>query len=411
MHKSIQFFIILGLILSACTPTDNDSPPTVAPTAPTIIIPTPPATEPACNSIEVEPTPGPDVPSLFPPVSADEHVRGPEDAIMTLVVYNDFQCVDCNYLSLSRELFEKQPGNVRIAYRYYPYTNFFDKGELAARAAEAASNQDKFWEMHDLLFEKQVEWVDLPVDDFESWVTAQAQEIGLDKTQFTADFNSAETIETVQKSVQEGTRVGIPKLPFILMNGQIYNGPVDYESFSQVISLLKLGERQFSQCPPTVIDMNKQYIAKLETEKGEIVLQLYPDKAPLTVNSFVYLARQGWFDGITFHRVLPGFVAQTGDPSGTGQGNPGYIFQNEIDPTLKFDQAGLVAMANSGPDSNGSQFFITYGPAPHLDGGYTIFGKVLSGMEVVEQLTPRDPQPGSNLPPGDKLVSVTIEEK
>jgi len=381
------------------------------PTAPTIIIPTPPATEPACNSIEVEPTPGPEVPSLFPPVSADDHVRGPENAIMTLVIYNDFQCINCNYLSMSQELFEKQPGDVRIVYRYYPYAALFDKGELAARAAEAASYQNKFWEMHDLLFERQTDWVELPLDDFESWVTVRAEELELDKTQFATDFNSAETVETVQKAAQEGARIGIPKLPFVLTNGQIYNGPIDYDAFSQVISLLKLGERQFSRCPPIKIDMGKQYLATLETEKGEIVLQLYADKAPLTVNSFVYLARHGWFDNITFHRVLPGFVAQTGDPSGTGQGNPGYIFQNEIDPTLKFDQAGLVAMANSGPDSNGSQFFITYGPAPHLDGNYTIFGKVLSGMDVVEQLTPRDPQPGSKLPPGDKLIKVTIEEK
>jgi cyclophilin family peptidyl-prolyl cis-trans isomerase len=109
--------------------------------------------------------------------------------------------------------------------------------------------------------------------------------------------------------------------------------------------------------------------------------------------------------------VLPGFVAQTGDPSGTGQGNPGYMFDNEIVPTLKFDQAGIVGMANSGPDTNGSQFFITYAPVPSLNGSYTIFGKVLSGMDVLEKLTPRDPQPGVSLPPGDKLISVTIEEK
>jgi cyclophilin family peptidyl-prolyl cis-trans isomerase len=159
------------------------------------------------------------------------------------------------------------------------------------------------------------------------------------------------------------------------------------------------------------INPKKQYIATLETEKGQVVLQLYPDKAPLAVNSFVFLARSGWFDGITFHRVIPGFVAQTGDPSGTGQGNPGYMFNSEIEPALKFDRAGVVGMANSGPDTNGSQFFITYGPVPDLNGGYTIFGKVLSGMDVLEQLTPRNPQPGVSLPPGDELISVTIEEK
>ena len=104
-------------------------------------------------------------------------------------------------------------------------------------------------------------------------------------------------------------------------------------------------------------------------------------------------------------------MAQSGDPSATGQGNPGYLFDNETDSGLKFDQAGILGMANSGPDTNGSQFFITYAPAPSLDGSYTIFGRVLSGMDVLNKLTPRDPQPGVHLPPGDKLIKVTIEEK
>lgn len=411
MYRAILFILLLIFALTACAPADTPVTPSSVPTAPTIIIPTPPPTKPACTSLDIAPTPGPDVPSLFAPVSADDNVRGPEDAMVTLVIYNDFQCTDCNYLHLSQQLLENEPDDVRIVYRYYPYGTLFDKGELAARAAEAADDQGKFWELHDLLFEKQAEWVDLPVDSFEAWVTTQAGELGLDQTQFTTDFNSTATVEKVQKAAQEGERIGIPRLPFILLNGQIYNGPAEYEALSQVVELIKLGKRQFAECPPVTIDPKKQYLATLHTEKGDVVLRLFADKAPLAVNSFVFLARQGWFDGITFHRVLPGFVAQTGDPSGTGQGQPGYMFKNEINPTLKFDQAGLVAMANSGPDTNGSQFFITYRSTPHLDGSYTIFGKVLSGMDVVEQLTPRDPQPGLNLPPGDKLISVSIEEK
>jgi len=412
MQKTnLSFILITFLILNACAPAGANATPSVVPTAPTIVIPTPPPTKPACTSLDIAPTPGPETPSLFAPVSADDHTRGPKDAAMTLVVYNDFQCTDCNYLPMSRQLLENQPDDVRIVYRYYPYTALFDKGELAARAAEAAAYQDKFWEMHDLLFEKQAEWVDLPVDDFEAWITAQMEELELDTDRFTTDLNSTEAVEAVREAAQEGERIGIPRLPFILLNGQIYNGPADYEALNQVVELIKLGERQFTECPPVTIDPDKQYIATLHTEKGDVVLQLFADKAPTAVNSFVFLAREGWFDGITFHRVLPGFVAQAGDPSGTGQGHPGYMFDNEIDPTLTFDQAGLVAMANSGPDTNGSQFFITYRPTPHLDGNYTIFGKVLSGMDVVEQLTPRDPQPGANLPPGDILISVTIEEK
>ena len=412
MQKSFVYLLSITLFfLSSCAPAIPPSTPSAVPTVQTIIIPTTPPTQPACTSITLEPTPGPDVPSLFPSVSAADYSRGAKDAAVTIVIYNDFQCTNCNYLPLSQRLLEEHAGDVRFVYRYYPYTAFFDKGELAAQAAEAASRQDKFWEMHDLLFEQQAEWVDLSPDSFEGWVTARATELELDQSRFTADFNSTETIKRVQADAEEGARIGIPNLPFFLLNGQIYRGPSDYEAFNQVINLIKLGERQFATCPSMDINPDKQYIAKLETEKGEIVLQLYPDKAPMAVNSFVFLARQGWYDGITFHRVLPGFVAQTGDPSATGQGNPGYLFDNEIDPTLKFNRAGILGMANSGPDTNGSQFFITYAPAPSLDGGYTIFGKVLSRMDVLEGLTPRDPQPGVHLPPGDKLIKVTIEEK
>jgi cyclophilin family peptidyl-prolyl cis-trans isomerase len=123
----------------------------------------------------------------------------------------------------------------------------------------------------------------------------------------------------------------------------------------------------------------------------------------------VFLARQGFFDGVTFHRVLEGFMAQGGDPTGTGTGGPGYQFANE-DSDLKFDKAGVVAMANSGRDTNGSQFFITFGPQPQLDGGYTIFGQVVSGMDVVNALTRRNPDEN---PPfaGDAIQNVSVEEK
>jgi cyclophilin family peptidyl-prolyl cis-trans isomerase len=131
----------------------------------------------------------------------------------------------------------------------------------------------------------------------------------------------------------------------------------------------------------------------------------------MAVNSFIFLAENGWFDGVTFHRVLEGFVAQTGDPSGTGYGNPGYRFSIETSSDLIFDREGLVAMANSGPDSNGSQFFITYAETPDLNGNYTIFGEIVEGMDVVRSITPRDPQSAPDLPPGDLLISITIEKQ
>ncbi|MFC2054152.1 peptidylprolyl isomerase [Chloroflexota bacterium] len=159
-----------------------------------------------------------------------------------------------------------------------------------------------------------------------------------------------------------------------------------------------------------MIDQTKEYVATIETEKGDITIELYAEEAPLAVNSFIFLVQDGWYDNVTFHRVVPGFVAQGGDPSGTGMGGPGYVFDNEVSPDLKFDQPGLLGMANSGPGTNGSQFFITYTSVPHLDGSYTIFGRVISGMDVVESLTPRDPSVSSDLPPGDMILSIKIEK-
>ena len=169
------------------------------------------------------------------------------------------------------------------------------------------------------------------------------------------------------------------------------------------------GDKQWSSPPPFTIDPLVQYFATVKLKKGgEIIIQLYADKAPVTVNNFVFLARQGFFNGTTFHRVLPDFMAQGGDPTGTGSGGPGYEFQNE-NSDLTFNKAGVVAMANAGPDTNGSQFFITFGPAEWLNGGYTIFGQVIEGMDVVNEISLRDPATATS--PGDEIESITISER
>ena len=164
------------------------------------------------------------------------------------------------------------------------------------------------------------------------------------------------------------------------------------------------------QTPPMKIDQAKQYFATFKLAKGgEFVVELYPAKAPITVNSFVFLACKNFYDGTTFHRVLEGFMAQGGDPTGTGQGGPGYEFVNEKSD-LTFDKAGVMAMANAGPNTNGSQFFITFGATPQLNDGYTIFGQVAQGMDVVNGITRRDPQQNPATP-GDAISTVTITEK
>ncbi|GJQ52679.1 MAG: hypothetical protein HKUEN02_15260 [Anaerolineaceae bacterium] len=168
--------------------------------------------------------------------------------------------------------------------------------------------------------------------------------------------------------------------------------------------------KRYSAYPPMTIDRAKKYFAVVKMEKGgEFTIQLFPDKAPLAVNSFVFLARDGYFDGVTFHRVLDGFMAQGGDPTGTGMGDPGYAFDNE-DSDLKFDKAGVVAMANAGRNTNGSQFFITFAPAEFLNGGYTIFGQVVEGMDVVNGITRRDPELSPSFA-GDVIETITITEE
>ena len=160
--------------------------------------------------------------------------------------------------------------------------------------------------------------------------------------------------------------------------------------------------------PSGALDTSKTYTATFKTEKGDIVVDLYADRAPRTVENFVNLARAGFYDGTTFHRVIGGFMAQGGDPTGTGTGGPGYQFADEFEPSLRHDSPGILSMANAGPGTNGSQFFITLGPTPHLDNKHSVFGKVRSGMDVLQSLRERDPQ--RDRKPGDRIDTIEIGE-
>jgi peptidylprolyl isomerase/peptidyl-prolyl cis-trans isomerase B (cyclophilin B) len=182
----------------------------------------------------------------------------------------------------------------------------------------------------------------------------------------------------------------------------------------------------YSAPPAMQIDPEKTYVATLETEKGDIVVELFAEQVPNTVNNFVFLARDGFYDNTTFHRVLEGFMAQAGDPTGTGGGGPGYRFADEFHPDLKHDFPGILSMANSGANTNGSQFFITYQPTPWLDAYdasgnlkdcqqpnvacHAVFGRVTEGMDVLDSLTLRDPGQNPSLS-GDLIETIRIEER
>lgn len=353
-----------------------------------------------------EPTPV----SPFQPVTEADHLLGPESARVTILEYSDFQCPFCAQAAPALgELQAAHPDDVRVVFRHFPLSSH-DKAQLSSQAAEAAALQDAFWEMHDLLFATQAEWSPLSEADFRSWLADQAASLGLDVDQFVEDLDSQAVSERVQRDLDESAALGLPGTPSLVINGQYYGGPSDYNNLSAIVDLILLEDQQFTECPPVVIDQTSQYRATIRTEKGDIVIELLVEDAPIAVNNFVFLAQNDWFDGVTFHRVLPDFVAQAGDPTGTGFGGPGYAFPNEVQPDLTFDGPGVVGMANAGPDSNGSQFFITYAAQSQLDGGYTIFGRVIEGMDVLESLTPRNPATDPGAPAGDEILDVLIEE-
>jgi cyclophilin family peptidyl-prolyl cis-trans isomerase len=166
--------------------------------------------------------------------------------------------------------------------------------------------------------------------------------------------------------------------------------------------------KQWSTPPALQIDPKKKYVAHMETEKGTMVIELFADKTPKTVNNFVFLSREGYYDGVIFHRVISNFMVQGGDPTGTGTGGPGYKFGDEFHPGLKHDRQGVLSMANAGPGTNGSQFFITHVPTPHLDRQHTVFGQVVEGLDVLMSIPPRDPN--NRNAPAVKIIRVTIEE-
>lgn len=409
MKKSF-LFLIAAFLFSACgaqaemTPTPK----------PVLVEPLPvnsPASKIGCAAVKAEPTPTPGADSYFPPVSVSDFSFGPTNAPVVIVEYCDFQSEGCLTMAKIIGQLMRERSDLRFVFRPLPLKDVLDKSERSARAALAADEQEKFWEMYDLLFVRHAEWKSLKPAAFDAWLLRESAALGMNAEKFKAAMNSAETETRLQSMYEAGKALGIPAVPLILINGVLQPSYLlNYQSLNDAAGLIALGQKQFTQCPPFDVNPLKQYIVTLRTGKGDIVIQLFPDKAPLAVNSFLFLARQGWYDGISFHRVIPGFVAQAGDPSGTGRGNPGYLFDTEISD-LKFDQPGRVGMANNGPNANGSQFFITFAPAPHLNGSFTIFGQVIRGLDAAEKLTPRDPQEGGILKPGDKILGVEVEER
>jgi len=314
---------------------------------------------------------------------------------------------------VERQLEDKyvKTGKIKFVYRVMSFLG--EESQWAAEAAECAGEQSKFWEYHDAIFanQKGENQGAFSKDNLKQF----AADLKLDTAKFNQCLDSGKYTDKVKKSNDDASKLGVSSTPTILLNGiyipNQYLGALD--SLIPWLGWLGTNPKQYA-APDKVIDPAKKYTATLKTAKGDVVLELFTDRTPTTVNNFVFLSKNKFYDGVTFHRVLPeqgGLTAQAGDPSGTGLGGPGFACNDELDPTLTFDKEGALAMANSGPNTNGSQFFITLGPRPDLNGKHTIFGRVISGMDVVKKLAPRDPQNDPNAPPGDAIQSVVIGEK
>ena len=350
--------------------------------------------------------------AIFPEISEEDWTKGPEDAILTVMEYTDFFCPYCSMaFSELNTLMEKYPDDVRLVYRPLPLDSLHPTAPLAAYAAEAAGMQGKFWEMYDAIFSNQEALSSLTAEDMTEWLKTTAEELELDVDQFTADIASEDVINKITTSQQTMFEAGVSSTPTVLVNGRpVGNWTAAY--LSNFIEVMKAEKEMLTECPPFVIDQDKEYTATITTEKGDLVLELYPKAAPLAVNSFVYLAREGFYDGVTFHRVYHNFMAQTGDPTGTGWSGAGYQYREEIVPELTYDEAYVVGVARGQAEgTSGSQFFITYVPYPSLNGGYTIFAKLIEGMDVLAEITERDADNNPDAPEGDKIISIEIIEK
>jgi cyclophilin family peptidyl-prolyl cis-trans isomerase len=302
--------------------------------------------------------------------------------------------------------------NIRVAYRHLPLISIHDKAVITAEATEAAGAQGKFWEMHDLLYERQQEWNSLSEAEMPALLVEYAEELALDTDRFAQELDDHVYQEKILADYEAYSQYGPLATPTYVVNSIFYPQmglhPLVIDAF---IGMVLDPPDQYAEVPPQVIDPDKKYTATIRTGKGDIVVELFADQAPTNVNSFVFLARDGWYDGLAFFYVEPGFVAQSGDPTNVGLSLPytGYTCSDEISPGLTFDQAGMLALYTPAPDRNSSSFFITYAPQPDLNGRYTVIGHIIEGMDVAEGLTPT--QPGSDQRPPDVIETILIEEQ
>ena len=346
------------------------------------------------------------------PISDKDWSWGSDTALVTLLVYCDFQspyCVDLAAVIL--ELAAFYPEELRIIYRHFPLLTVHDKASIAGQAADSAGHQGHFWDLYSFLNREYDEWKDLDPDSFLEWLLVTTKSLDLDHQQFEADLRGGRFEESMRESFITAYSAGINGTPFVFLNNDWFRLNPTRLNLEAAFRLELLSQRMYESPPEMNIDPEAAYLVHIQLNIGELVLQLFPKSAPRTVNSFIFLAENGWFNGNAFHQVAPGKFVQTGDPTGTGLGRPGYFLPDEIDGDLNFNQSGIAALTSTGPNTNGSQFFITLSALPELNGTRTIFGRVVKGLDLLLDLESRDSLEELLTPPQAYIESIRIEVK
>ena len=317
-------------------------------------------------------------------VTEDDWALGPEDAVMTLIEYADFQCPYCSRAGLiALEFQAAHPDEVRYVYRHFPLS-FHEKAPMSAYAADAAGKQGLFFEAERWLYETQNEWTYLEtLEAFDAWLRENIQTAlpDLDLEKWTADYESEEVRAVVDASFDKVNATGlINGTPTFFAN--FYQTSYDLAVLEQYIDLFKMQKSYRTSCPVMALEKDKEYRAVLHTTAGDVVIDLFEEEAPNLVSSFMALAAEGFYNGNTFHNVVDGFIAQTGDPSATGVGLAGYYLEDENLNNGGFNEPGAVAMANTGEDKNSSQFFLTQDLKTYFSEGYAAQNAELTEEEL-----------------------------
>jgi len=345
---------------------------------------------------------------------------GAEDAPVIVMEFSEIFCGHCRAFNTESLEVILQDYVATGQVRYVGHLMAFNSAESQAylAAAMCAAEQGRYFAYEHAVFAA------IGAGTFD--LDAAAQEVDLNTKQFAACKEEGRYVDAALEASMVAFERGITGTPTFFVNGQhvvgndpgkirkfieeALNGPTEFTEQGALPMPKNPADRNnmYTAPPAMIIDPSKKYTATIVTEKGDIVAELYAGKVPNTVNNFVFLAREGFYDNTTFHRVIADFMAQAGDPTGTGRGGPGYRFADEFDSTLRHDGPGVLSMANAGPNTNGSQFFITFAETAWLDGRHAVFGKVTDGLDVLLSISIRDPQAAT---PGDLIKTIRIEEK